>query len=58
VNTYTLTYIAKGVTSGLRPGDVLSHELEAIDARHAAQRALEYERRSGNKVLTVKEKRK
>lgn len=56
MKTYVLTYIPR--TAGLAPraGDVATLEIEALHARHAAQKAAAIERRTGNRVLTVKEK--
>lgn len=56
MSTYLRTYIPRGVNAP-RPQDVKSEEFYAINARHAAKRAAAWERRSGNVVLTVKEKK-
>lgn len=55
MKTYVLTYIPRGDMAP-RPGDVRTREVEALHARHAAQKAASYERRTGDRVLTVKEK--
>lgn len=51
---YRLTYIPRGILAPTAR-EICSMVIWAQDARHAALRALSYERRSGNRVLTVKE---
>ena len=52
--TYRLTYIPRGINAP-RPNDIHYINLPAINPRHAAVRAASFERRSGARVLTVKE---
>jgi hypothetical protein len=54
MNRYRLTYIPRGVNAPAAR-DVLTLTIYALDARHAAVRAQSFERRSGARVLTVKE---
>lgn len=51
---FILTCIPRGVNAP-RAADVFTRIIYALHARHAAQRAQAYERRSGDRVLTVKE---
>lgn len=55
---FVLTYIPRAAGLAPRPGDVATRELEAVHARHAAQKAAGIERRTGDRILTVKEKGK
>lgn len=52
--TYLVTYIPRGNLAP-RACEIQSKTIEANHARHAALKALSFERRTGCRVLTVKE---
>lgn len=51
---FQLTYIPRGINAP-RAHELGTLVIFALHARHAAQKALAFERRSGARVLTVKE---
>lgn len=55
MKTFTLTYIPRGNLAP-RPADIRTREIEAAHAGEAARKAAGIERRSGDRVLTVREK--
>lgn len=58
MNRYKFLYYPRDVGLAPRPGDLRTMTVDAIDARRAARIAATYERRTGARVLTVREEGK
>jgi hypothetical protein len=56
VLTYRMLYIPRDAGAAPRPGDLQAKEFPAIDARRAARIAAQFERRTGARVLSLREK--